>query len=116
MPTSADSSRDPGIFALFRFAIELASWFAIGQAFGVLNLLVAFGLLTFFNVPGDKKFVGIAVSGPVRLFLETINALLGIYSTFLVWGDLWAGAFLIVWLVYLVLARRRLIWLGRGAK
>lgn len=116
MPTLTDSSREPGIIALFRFGIELASWFAIGQAFGVLNLLVAFGLLTLFNVRGDKKYVGIAISGPVRLILETINALLGIYSTMMVWGYQWAVAFLAVWLVYLFLARRRLLWLARGAK
>ncbi|RIK16448.1 MAG: hypothetical protein DCC52_17685 [Chloroflexi bacterium] len=68
-----------------RFALELAALFAIGAAFGVINLIISAVVLALFNAKGDKRFQGILVSGPVRLALEVAIAMLGIYSAGLRW-------------------------------
>lgn len=110
------SPRDTVLTAALRFALELAALFAIGAAFGLLNFLIAVFLLSLFNVRGDKKLVGIQVSGPIRLIIEMAIALLGIYSTLSEFGAAWALAFAAVWVGYAVLGRERLVWLARGAR
>lgn len=102
--------------ALLRFALELAALFAIGAAFGLWNFLVSALALGVFNAKGDKRFKGIEVSGVVRLVIEIFIALIGIYGALIVLGPLAAGAFALVWVVYLYLGRARLLWLARGAR
>lgn len=102
--------------ALLRFALELAALFLIGAAFGIANFLVSVAAISLFNVKGDKKFVGIQVSGPIRLMIEVVVALMGIYSAGLVLGQLWMLGLGAIWALYLFLARERLVWLAKGAK
>lgn len=102
--------------ALLRFVLELVALFAIGAAFGVVNFLIAVAALTLFNAKGDKKFVGIRVSGPTRLIVEVVTAVVGLYCLSTLWGGTWMLTFGIIWALYLFLARERLIWLARGAK
>ncbi|MCG3141825.1 MAG: hypothetical protein HDKAJFGB_03159 [Anaerolineae bacterium] len=110
------SPHDTVLTALLRFALELAALFAIGAAFGVINLIISAVVLALFNAKGDKRFQGILVSGPVRLALEVAIAMLGIYSAGLRWGVEGMGVFGMFWVVYLFLARERLLWLARGAQ
>lgn len=102
--------------ALLRFVLELAALFLIGAAFGIGNFLISVAAISLFNVKGDKKFVGIRVSGPTRLIIEVVVALMGIYSAGLIFGQLWMLGLGVVWALYLFLARERLMWLARGAK
>lgn len=102
--------------ALLRFVLELAALFAIGAAFGVINFLISVVALSLFNAKGDKRFQGVVVSGPIRLMIEVVIAMLGIYSIGLIWGPEWMGLFGVIWVLYLFLARERLLWLARGAK
>ena len=102
--------------ALLRFALEIAALFAIGQAFGIGNFLISALALALFNAKGDKRFQGVVVSGPIRLMIEVVVELLGIYGTLLVFGVEWAAGFGVIWLGYLFLGRERLLWLARGAK
>jgi hypothetical protein len=102
--------------ALLRFVLELAAWFFIGAAFGIFNFLISVAALALFNAKGDKKFQGITVSGPIRLMIEVVVALMGIYGAGIAYGMTAMGAFAVVWAVYLFLARERLLWLARGAK
>lgn len=102
--------------ALLRFVLELAALFAIGAAFGVVNFLISVAAISLFNAKGDKRFVGIRVSGPVRLMVEVVIALMGIYCIGAIWGGMWMLIFGIIWAAYLFLARERLVWLARGAK
>lgn len=102
--------------ALLRFVLELAALFSIGQAFGIGNFLISAVVLAVFNAKGDKRFQGILVSGPIRLMIEVVIALIGIYATLFIYGELWAGAFGVLWGGNLLLGRERLLWLARGAK
>ncbi len=110
------SPHDTFLSALLRFVLELAALFAIGAAFGVPNFLISVLALAVFNAKGDKRFQGILVSGPIRLMIEVVIALMGISGTLIRFGELWAGIFGAVWVVYLFLGRERLVWLARGAK
>ncbi len=110
------SPHDTLTTALLRFALELVALFAIGAALGVINFLVSVAALALFNAKGDKRFQGILVSGPMRLTIEVVIAMLGIYCAYLIAGLQWMGMFAIVWVVYLYLARARLLWLAKGAK
>jgi hypothetical protein len=110
------SPHDNVAAALLRFALELAALFAIGAAFGVGNFLISVVVIAVFNAKGDKRFQGITVSGPVRLFIEVVIALMGMYSTMALFGPVWAGIFAAVWAGYLFLGRERVVWLARGAK
>ena len=102
--------------ALLRFVLELAALFTIGQAFGIGNFLISAVALAVFNAKGDKRFQGILVSGPIRLMIEVVIALIGIYATLLVYGEIWAAGFAVLWVSNLFLGRERLLWLARGAK
>ena len=102
--------------AILRFVLELAALFAIGAAFGVVNFLISVFAIALFNARGDKRFKGIEVSGPIRLMVEVVITLMGIYGALLVFGTLWAGIFGAVWVGYLFLARERLLWLAKGAR
>lgn len=102
--------------ALLRFVLELSALFAIGAAFGVVNFLFSVVALALFNARGDKKFRDVVVSGPIRLMIEVVIALMGIYGIGLIWGLPWMGLFGAVWVLYLIVARGRLLWLARGAK
>ncbi len=102
--------------ALLRFALELAALFAIGQAFGIGNFLISLAALALFNAKGDKRFQGVVVSGSIRLMIEVVVALLGIYATLLVYGTVYAAGFGVIWLGYLFLGRARLLWLAKGAQ
>jgi len=102
--------------ALLRFVLELGALFLIGAAFGLWNFLISAAAISLFNAKGDKKFVGIRVSGPTRLVIEIVVALMGIYSAGLVFGQIWMLGLGVVWALYLFLARERLIWLAKGAK
>ncbi len=110
------SPHDTVASAALRFVLELAALFAIGAAFGVPNFLISVFAIALFNARGDKRFQGILVSGPIRLMIEVVIALMGIYSALLVFGTMWAGIFGAVWAAYLFLGRERLLWLARGAK
>lgn len=110
------SPHDTILTALLRFALELAALFGIGAAFGIINFVISVGAIGLFNARGDKRFQGIMVSGPVRLMIEVVVAMMGIYGVGIVFGGTWMLVFSVVWLVYLVLARERLLWLARGAK
>src|SRR5262249_7973712 len=107
---------DTPLAAALRFVLELAALFAIGAAFGVVNFLISVFAIAVFNAKGDKRFQGVLVSGPIRLTIEVVIALLGIYSALAVFGAMWAGIFAVVWVIYLFLGRERLLWLARGAK
>jgi hypothetical protein len=102
--------------ALLRFVLELAALFAIGAAFGVIQFLIAAFALSLFNAKGDKRWQGILVSGPMRLLIEVVIALLGIYGIGVIWGTAWMALFGAVWGLYLIVAHDRLLWLARGAK
>jgi hypothetical protein len=102
--------------ALLRFVLELAALFAIGAAFGVINFLISVVALSLFNAKGDKRFQGVLVSGPIRLMIEVVIAMLGIYAIGLLWGMEWMALFGVIWIMYLFLARERLLWLAKGAK
>ncbi|MBI4674896.1 MAG: hypothetical protein HY741_24920 [Chloroflexi bacterium] len=102
--------------ALLRFVLELVALFLIGAAFGVINFLISVAAISLFNAKGDKRFVGIQVSGPVRLMIEIVIALMGIYSAGLAFGGVWMLGLGVVWALYLFLARERLLWLAQGAK
>lgn len=110
------SPRDTVVSAVLRFVLELAALFAIGAAFGIFNFLISVFVLTLFNVRGDKRIIGIQVSGLVRLMIEVVIAMLGIYSTLVAFGVELALLFAVVWLTYLWLGRARLLWLVRGAQ
>lgn len=110
------SPHDTLVSAILRFVLELAALFAIGQAFGIGNFVISVAAIALFNAKGDKRFQGILVSGPIRLMIEVVIDLLGIYSTLFVLGPMWAGVFGAAWVVYLFLGRERLLWLARGAK
>lgn len=110
------SPHDTFVSAILRFILELAALFAIGAAFGIANFLISVAAIALFNAKGDKRFQGILVSGSIRLMIEVVINLMGIYSTLLRFGTTWAAAFGIVYLVYLFLARERLLWLARGAQ
>lgn len=110
------SPHDTVPLAILRFVLELAALFAIGASFGVLNFLVSVVALSLFNAKGDKRFQGIRVSGPIRLTIEVVIALLGVYGIGLIWGVLWMGLFGAVWALYIIVARQRLLWLARGAR
>jgi hypothetical protein len=107
---------DNAVAAVLRFVLELAALFAIGAAFGVMNLLVSALVIGLFNAKGDKRFQGIQISGWLRLAIEVFIALMGIYGAYIVLGPAAGGAFLIVWVVYLYVARERLVWLVRGER
>lgn len=110
------SPHDTIITAALRFILELASLFAIGAAFGVGNLLISLAAIAIFNARGDKRIQGILVSGPIRLMIEVVINLMGVYGALLVYGTTWASVFALAYVVYLFLARERLLWLARGAK
>ena len=110
------SPRDTMLSAGLRFILELAALFSIGAAFGVVNVLISLIAIAVFNAKGDKRFQGILVSGPVRLMIEVVIALMGIYGTLLAFGAIPAGIFALLWVGYLFLARDRLSWLAMGAK
>ncbi len=110
------SPHDNAISAGLRFLLELAALFAIGAAFGVFNLLISAAAIAVFNAKGDKQFVGIQVSGPIRLLIETFIELMGIYGAGVAFGTAWLVIFAAVWMLYVFLGRERLIWLARGAK
>ncbi|HZQ09798.1 MAG TPA: hypothetical protein VFD70_24690 [Anaerolineae bacterium] len=110
------SPHDTIFTAALRFILELAALFAIGGAFGIFNFIISVAAIALFNVKGDKKFTWIQVSGPVRLLLEVVIALMGIYGAGAAFGSMWALIFGAVWALYLFLARERLLWLARGAK
>jgi hypothetical protein len=113
---SLQSPHDTVVTALLRFALELAALFCIGAAFGVVNFLISVFVLALFNARGDKRLQGIAVSGPIRLMIEVVIALFGIYAAAIALDPQWALLFGIVWAGYLFLGRERLLWLARGAK
>lgn len=102
--------------AALRFVLELAALFAIGAAFGIGNFVISVAGIALFNAKGDKRFQGILVSGPIRLMIEVVINLMGIYGTLLAFGTTWAAIFGAAWLVYLFLGRERLVWLAKGAR
>lgn len=110
------SPHDSFVSAILRFILELAALFAIGAAFGIGNFVISVAAIALFNAKGDKRFQGILVSGPIRLMIEVVINLMGIYGALLAFGTTWAAAFAAAWLVYLFLGRERLLWLAKGAK
>ncbi len=110
------SPHDNAVSAGLRFLLEIAALFTIGAAFGVINLLISAVAIALFNAKGDKKFAGIQVSGPVRLMIEVVVGLMGIYGAGIAFGTAWFVIFGAAWVLYLFLGRERLIWLARGAK
>jgi len=110
------SPHDTLISAALRFILEIAALFAIGAGFGIANFLISVLAIAVFNAKGDKRFQGIQVSGPIRLTIELVIAMMGIYGTLLSFGVMWAAIFGAAWVVYLILGRERLVWLARGAR
>ena len=85
-------------------------------AFGAGATVIAVGMVAMLSMPGDKKQVMVPVPGVLRLLIEITLAIVGSYATCLAFGQIYALAFGIVWLVYLLVARERRLWLMRGAK
>ena len=110
------SPHDTVLSATLRFVLELAALFCIGAAFGIANFLISVFVIALFNARGDKRFKGIEVSGPIRLMIEVVITLMGVYGALLAFGTLYAGIFGAVWVGYLFLGRERLVWLARGAR
>ena len=108
------ASRDPPLLAGWRFALELAAWAALWLAWGIWAVVPAVLALALFNTPGDKRVVIVAVPGPIRLVVEALVELAGAYAVYTKWGAVAAGAFLLVYVLYLIAAHERLWWLLTG--
>ena len=107
-----------------RFVIELTAWVAgPWAAADILDsgwaapaaLVVLLVLPSIFNVPGDKNVTGVAVPGPVRIFIEALLLAVAVVASFLVW-PLWASAFVAVAALGMVVTGMpRYRWLADGA-
>lgn len=110
---STPFDEEPWIAGL-RFALELVAWLAIFFAWGWIALVLAVAVLTLFNARGDKHVTLLGVSGPVRIGLEVLVALVGIVAAFASWGTTAGALLLAAFLALFALSHRRLLWLWRS--
>ncbi|MNC89519.1 hypothetical protein D3C83_54670 [compost metagenome] len=63
------------------------------------------------SVPGDKHRVFVPVPGKLRLLLEVLVALAGVWAAHTAWSIPWASALLMATAVTFVASRARVRWL-----
>ena len=115
---SPDAVDNP-VASATRFLSELSAWVAAPWAAGrvsvvlaVVVLVVLVGLPSAFNVPGDKRAVGLrAVSGPVRIAIELLLFAAAVAGAALAWPAWAAAAVAIVVLVAVAANLSRWRWL-----
>lgn len=107
--------RDPVGAAALRFLLEVISWVAIFFVWGWPVALAAILALGVFSTPGDKRRVFVPTPGPLRLLIEVGIFVLGCVAAWLAAGWMAGVGVSLLFVAYLLIGRRRLVWLARGA-
>lgn len=105
---------DNPLTAGLRLFLTLLFWFVIWRNWGWGWSLIAVLLILATGVRGDKQIVFADVPGPVRLLLELVFALFGLWAVFAHYGTFFGIVALLLFLFFLLLSVKRIRFLFTG--
>lgn len=113
---------DTVLSATLRFSVELIAWISGPWAISYLShwlivpsVAVLVALPGIFSTPNDKKVILVAVSGTVRIAIESILYVIALIAPWLVWSTLPASVAVTIVMLSLYLGTPRFKWLLKGA-
>ncbi len=103
MPNRSDAPLIIALRYLFLLVFAYALWRYWGWGYGLIALIVMFST----GVPGEHQRILVPISGVVRVALELLLSLFGIWAVFGYFGIAWGVIVLVLQCLYLFLNRRR---------